>query len=551
MSQTSTGPISPQASRKPTSNKQSNLQGFPISRLAAPQGPTAQPYAPPTLPDDTANDGDAMDWIPSQRPFEPRNVKARSLQNRYSASPSVFQGQLPAVPEAPSWLLRNRKPEPAMLPVETKPNPFHNAPPVLQPTPSDLDDIQRSSHGEMVMAPPKFFPPNDRSVDTGLESLFDRTFSLADEPKEVHKGQVQGRRISRHNNNTPLTTTPGQMTSHVLKCAVLVLTFSMLASTQLFSIARNTVESTVLAVCFAVAGNSLLESLMKPMAHWGFLDFLLPILELMSCFYLALLNTHGLIDEALFDRVSQCLTAFMLVQEILALRTMIGSGPRITAPPPPSVKRPVEKPTENLAPSVAPQRTLGALNLGEASSPAKPKRQFDASSVYNQDSFSNNNNLGSRLSVTNNRLPLNNISLQNTVASSRPLCSPQPQFNPPASTFQGNLNGAGNSFNNNNQSIPYPPPFNSFSRPTEGPPLSFSSFSSLNENVLSTASTASTTDCASSTTSEAPSPRLRARQQTPHSVASTRFGSPSMTGLTLDDSPMRPQPRYSLRNRQR
>jgi hypothetical protein len=71
--------------------------------------------------------------------------------------------------------------------------------------------------------------------------------------------------------------------------------------------------------------------------------------------------------------------------------------------------------------------------------------------------------------------------------------------------------------------------------------------------VLSTASTASTADDGgSSTESEPPSPRPRVmRQRTPYSATGRRSArSPSITGLTLDDSPIRQGPsRYSLRNR--
>ncbi|KAL1959222.1 hypothetical protein VTO42DRAFT_2727 [Malbranchea cinnamomea] len=539
-------PSNPPESQEPLPSARSSLESFPIANLAPPRRANPQPYAPLTPPDEAVNDEDVMDWTPSQQSFQPNHNRSYLTAQSHPA-PSPFQGKLPPAPKPPSWQLRSRNPQPAPVPIENKPNPFHNAP-ILHPTPSLNDETQHSSgHTEMVMVPPKFFPPSDHAADTGLESLFDKTFTLADEPSEVRESQ----RASRRRSKSTSATTPGNRISHALKCALLTATLLMSAATRFSTISRNTVEAFMLAICFVNAGFSLLESLMKPLSHWGPLEFLLPILELVACSYLAILHSHGPFDPILFDRVGKGLTAFMLGQELMALRSIIVGGQTTTPASSPPNTQPAERVKKDPAPATSSKRAE-APRRHEAS-PSKPRNQFRGSNNNTDDGLTSNNTLGSYHAPTtpNNGLLRTSFGVPDGPRNSTyypPSSALPPQNN--AASLQNSFNSAGNSFGDSTQSIPYPPPFNSFSRP---PQDSFSSFHSLPEKVLSTASTVSTTDYASSSTSEPPSPQLRARQQTPHSTLSQRFGSPSITGLSLEDSPIRrpTQSRYSLRNRRR
>lgn len=532
----------PADSQEDKSNAGSSFERFPIANLAAaPQKASPEPSPVPLTPlSGTVGDDDAMDWTPSQETFQP-NVNPGPLLPQPQPAPSLFQGQLPPAPKPPSWQLRNRNPEPAMKPVQSKPNPFHNAP-ALQPAPID-STREPSERSEVVMAPPKFFPPSDLRADTGLESLFDRTFSLAEEPSEVRKSQGFA-------NEREVILPPGRRTSYVLKCGLLSVTLIMLAATQTSNMPRNTVETTVLAASFLIAGFSLLESLMRPMALWNVIDLLFPMLELVACVYLAVLRSRETYSQIQFDRIGQGLAAFMLVQELLALRGALTSTASSTTSTSTTEPQRAAKLHDDSNPASSVQPTLGISRLGDSSPPKKPQSRLG---VTNGNSFPRNNTSNShRAPPSKASQGPSNFSTAPTPDRSYPQSPPSlSRFNNASS--QSNFNGGANVNNNASQPMPYPPPFSSFSRPpADAPPVSFSSFgSALPEKVLSTASTASTTDYASSNTSEPSSPQPRVRQHSPISTRSRPSArSPSITGLTLDDSPARQgMSRYSLRSR--
>jgi hypothetical protein len=419
--------------------------------------------------------------------------------------------------------------------IESQPNPFHNAP-VLQPSSSFRSSQESTSNGgEMVLAPAKFFPPSELTTDTGLERLFDRTFSLADEPDEV-------RRKGRAQHKQGLQVIPSKRLPQVLKCVLLTVTLIMMGTTQAASVPRNTVETVLLAACFLIAGFSLLESLMRPMAFWSVLDFLLPLVELTACGYLTALRSRGSYNEMVFDRVGKGLTAFMLVQEMMALRSAFVSGAPSSLPQLAANTRQVRKPD----PDAASQQTFAPQN--RMASPRRPQTQFGAKSPNNKPFSSNNRGSDYSVSALNQSQSVPPFSSQNSASFTLGISQTQLSQNQ-------HFGGINLPISSQSQTIPYPPPFSSFSRPPTDPSLSFSSFGSaaLPEKVLSTASTVSTADDdGSSTESELPSPRPRVmRQRTPYSATGRRSArSPSMTGLTLDDSPIRQGPsRYSLRNR--
>lgn len=122
---------------------------------------------------------DSMDWTPSVA----QEIRPMFVTSKPEAVPeavshkSIFQGALPAAPRPPAWQLRNpvaQKPPPA-VPIT---NVFQTSRTTSQQNigNNELNGALRTS--DAFFAPPKFFAPSDYHATTGLESLFDQTFTI-------------------------------------------------------------------------------------------------------------------------------------------------------------------------------------------------------------------------------------------------------------------------------------------------------------------------------------------------------------------------------------
>lgn len=478
---------------------------FPISNLAPVRVLSPEPYNPPTPPPDPADDSDAMDWTPSRQPLQP-NFHLNHHQPTPIPGPSPFQGQLPPAPKPLSWQLRNPGRVPAPKPLGMPPNPFHMAP-VLQPTSNQPQQTQpvRSS-ADMVMAPPRFFPESDLKAETGLESLFDKAFSIADSPARKERSSMSKANDRELHINKPL---------HILKSLFLALCLTLWVGSQSFGLPKTTTETVVLSLSFLVAGFSLLELLMRPMIYWKMIDILLSLAQLVGCVYLALIRTGHFGDQATFDKAGIYLVAFFTGQEIFGLRFMFSAvkPKKVTKQPVKDKKRrPSPPPLDTRAFSISSGERTPTRSTFVPKPPANTKAKSSPAKKQKQ--------------------PVN----FKTPAPLQPLYS-----RPSTLSRDGILNSL---------SMPeYPPPTlqNSFSGLTQSQLLS-SSFGST-ERFMSPTSTASVTSTDyASTISEPPSPELAGRHRTP---------GPSIMSLSLDDSPAvpagntGPAPRYSLRSRRR
>ena len=128
----------------------------PVSR---PVLPDLEPWRPPTPPIGE----DAMDWTPSQNFEQPKLIRYKG--------PSPFYGRLPGV--------QSEVKEPIGLPI------------------GHFDERKRlpmMEQSRLVMAEPKFFP---KSIDTGLEGIFDSVFSLGEVVPELETGTEPTSRTSQ------------------------------------------------------------------------------------------------------------------------------------------------------------------------------------------------------------------------------------------------------------------------------------------------------------------------------------------------------------------
>jgi hypothetical protein len=154
-------------------------------------------WSPPSPP---AEDVDEMEWTPSQeeKPFNPTIPPTSTIGIADTPqTPSPFYGRLPPPPISPAARLRNppNRPHLRKIPDDKKEALVNN---MRGSSLSDNEDNGSNAKGKkhsIAMANPRFFPNDDYTRDTGLESLFDTVFTLGD-PPEV-KGQQQAEAARR------------------------------------------------------------------------------------------------------------------------------------------------------------------------------------------------------------------------------------------------------------------------------------------------------------------------------------------------------------------
>ncbi|PGH04102.1 hypothetical protein AJ79_07202 [Helicocarpus griseus UAMH5409] len=512
------------SSRISLRNSEASLQRFPVNSLAPAPAPAEAPsYIPPSPQTDIVDDADAMDWTPSQQSLQ-ISVNPKPVSRPAPSGPLPFQGQLPPVPKPPAWQLRNPVPEqPVLKAPEHKPNPFHNAP-VLQPKLTASQE-SRVTPTDNFMAPPKFFPPSDFATDTGLESLFDKAFSIRDDPVDVQKHGWNLRSSKLH----AATANSTARSSRILKWVLLGLSVSILLAAQVFQLPGNSVETAVIGISFLVAGFSLLESLMRPLAAWSAVDIILSVIELVACVYLATYPSQGGYDSYKLDRAGKCLVAFMAGQEMIALGSLPArkTGPKNSTTDQPSQDREPPQPSQQTN-----QRQVQKYQEPHKTEPNPPsftsKQSFSSSiqpdinprSGVGARGITNNNN--------NNRLRNNfNYPTQNTQNS--PITHHSPTINHLPSIH-------------NDPTATHPAPFSSILRPHPPPTSPFSSFNSALPDSLrlspppSATTTTASMSYASSTASDPPTPPQK-YASLPAVSPGRRMPSSGIGGLSLEDDP--------------
>jgi hypothetical protein len=169
----------------------------PNSQIAKPQ-PLPSPPRPERLPS-PASDVDEMDWTPSQEqvPFNPNPLPNASVSVMGTSQvPSPFYGRLPPRPISPATRLRNplNQPHPQKITNDQKDLRVNNMRGYLSGNGGADGGHGKGRKQPITLANPRFFPDDEYSRDTGLESLFDTVFTLGDEPPEVAKAIKSQRR---------------------------------------------------------------------------------------------------------------------------------------------------------------------------------------------------------------------------------------------------------------------------------------------------------------------------------------------------------------------
>lgn len=193
--------------------RQNTQQVFPFDKLATSSqslfgNPAGQPLSRTAESD--YSDVDAMDWTPSVAPsFNP--IPLRTAASSYGAppGPSPFHGTLPAAPRAPAHRLR----QPAALQPgalrkvsDTQKENFtagfglrsSQTPSKGRGRRDQTDDEMTATEDEdgrmrtvgkkrreMEIANPKFWPQEDMLRNTGLETLLEESFTLAETPTGI------------------------------------------------------------------------------------------------------------------------------------------------------------------------------------------------------------------------------------------------------------------------------------------------------------------------------------------------------------------------------
>ncbi|THC92597.1 hypothetical protein EYZ11_007927 [Aspergillus tanneri] len=298
--------------------QQQAIRRFPLEKLATPQSTPSRELAIPTPPPEGQDD---MDWTPSVQ-YEIRPMV--SVRPRDSSSvldgPLPFYGSLPAAPQPPSWNLRNQ-PAQRQKPIEhvVERNPFHRAPA------QSLDSWQRNTgSSDPVFAPPKFFPTSDHAASTGLENLFDRTFTIKshedDEGENSWKPQP-GTADQRPQRSTDLQS---YFIFQYLRLGLLLasLTAWLLSQYSYGAVPGNYIEVVSLGIVSLLAGFALLEVLKQPIVHWNGMEILVYIAELAAAVYLGGNLPRASFERHYFDRYGKLLLVFMAVQEALGLLSL-------------------------------------------------------------------------------------------------------------------------------------------------------------------------------------------------------------------------------------
>ena len=138
---------------------------FPVASLGNNQTEERSFEAPPSS---NVEASDSMEWEPSGG----QNFRPTSYADRYaqrSAQPSPFHGRLPPAPTNHFLKRDAQNLPPPRESIGLAPGHFDR--PQMHPE-------NTPSSPAIDFAQPKFFPPNDLELDTGLESVFNQVFSL-------------------------------------------------------------------------------------------------------------------------------------------------------------------------------------------------------------------------------------------------------------------------------------------------------------------------------------------------------------------------------------
>lgn len=315
---------------KPTSNlpagnqghfqetrSQQNFQRFPVDKLGMPR---QTPDRCASLPATPPPEDDSMDWTPSSKQeIRPRYLFPTQDSGVTLNDRSPFYGSLPEAPRPPSWQLRNpisRRPPERVI----EQNPFHRSPMQVSSIKQNGSALLDAPCGaDAQFAAPRFFPPSDYGATTGLETLFDQTFTIRS-PDDVSNENAD---LYSHSHQTRSKQSHPTMTWQCIRAVLLLSGLLMwyISQTDLITFNGTILEIVSLVLVILIAGFALLAALNKP-AMDG-VEILVSFAELASAFYLALRLGFSapqvLLDRVYFHWFGMLLLGFMNVQELTGL----------------------------------------------------------------------------------------------------------------------------------------------------------------------------------------------------------------------------------------
>lgn len=281
------------------------IRRFPFEKLASPREPAREARIP-TPPAEV----DGMDWTPSvQQELRPTVSVYQRNEGSVLDGPMPFYGSLPPAPQPPSWQLRN---QPSQKPIEqvVEPNPFHRTPTQSPPI------WNRSPDQEPVFAPPRFFPPTDHDASTGLENLFDQTFTIRSPEESANPSLRQKPKRTPRRPNVQ-----EYLLVQYIRLGLLLISLAAWALSQCgyISVPGNYIEVISLGSASLIAGFGLLEVLKQPMVHWNGMEIMVYIAELAIPVHLGYNLPSSSFAREYFDRYGKLLLIFMAAQEALGL----------------------------------------------------------------------------------------------------------------------------------------------------------------------------------------------------------------------------------------
>lgn len=339
-----------------------------------------------------------MDWTPSQQDFQPIIKPPATILT--IQQPSPFYGRLPPNPLSQAHKLRNPPNQPTFrLATEAQKQSFFNR----RRSHMDRDNMSEASTdcfdspmkqsevGSPRFAEPRFFPPSDHERNTGLESIFSNSFSIAEEPREVREAREE---VEMQQSTDK--TSRSVMSRNFQAVSFISLGVSVPAWTFAPSIPSQTgqIRFVCPAVAAIVAGRGLFESVRRDKAYWRWSDMFIYSLELCSSVFLSKASSKpapkkgGEEDIDGLRMVGVVFLGIMFLQELwiwisnlerISPVSASASGASQTPPPPSS------SPPPPLITDSAPTKKIFFLKQSppSPSSKTKPKTKKQSSSTTN------------------------------------------------------------------------------------------------------------------------------------------------------------------------
>ncbi|KAK6838183.1 hypothetical protein RU639_000871 [Aspergillus parasiticus] len=288
---------------------------FPLEKLATPRPVPEEPTFPTPPPE-----GDDMDWTPSVQHNVTPTVSVHQRERKSVLDgPLPFYGSLPAAPKPPSWNLRNQ-PAQRQKPIEqvVERNPFHRT-----PAQSSSPWARNNGPFDTAFAPPKFFPMSDHAASTGLESLFDKAFTIKSPEDEDH-GAWQSQQQTTNTRPHQSVDLHSYFIFQYLRLGLLLSSIAAWLVSQYghISLPGDCIEVASLGSASLIAGFALLEALKQPLAQWNGMEILVYFAELVAAVHLGGNLPQVSYERHYFDRYGKLLLIFMTVQEALGLLSL-------------------------------------------------------------------------------------------------------------------------------------------------------------------------------------------------------------------------------------